>query len=403
MNFSYYIAKRYAFSKSKNKAINVITAIASAGIIVSAIAMFVVLSVFSGLRTFSLSFVNDLDPDLKVFSTKGKSFLAEDAQIQTLWESGLFQGVSRVIEDRLLFTFKEKQVVAYVKGVDSDYSYVSDYDEKVEYGNWFEYDTNECVVGLGIARMLTLGLFDNEHPFEAVAIKPGEGVIESPEEGFVKKGFYPVGVYYVANEELDDKYIFAEIDEVRKVLSIPHGEITNIELKLAAGVSEKQGLALVNQVFGDSVVVKNKIQLNDGLYRMLNTENFVVYLIFVLVVIMALFTLIGALIMIILEKQPNIRTLFNLGVEQRNLKSIFLYQGLIITIIGSIVGILFGALLVLLQEQFSLILIREGLAYPVEFDLMNVLIVFVSIAVLGYVASYIASARVNRDYLNIPK
>ncbi|MEC4112770.1 ABC transporter permease [Myroides pelagicus] len=403
MNFSYYIAKRYAFSKSKNKAINIITAIASAGIIVSAIAMFVVLSVFSGLRTYSLSFVNDLDPDLKVYPEEGKSFFVGDNQVQQLWESGLFEGVSRVIEDRVLINYKEKQTVVYIKGVDSDFTYVSDYDEKVEYGNWLEYDTKECVVGLGVARLLSLGLYDNENSFEAIAIKPGKGVIDNPESGFLRKNFFPVGVYYVSNDELDDKYIFAEIDEVRQLLSLSDRHISSLELKLTQGVSEREAKKLLGQVFGTSVLVKNKIQLNDALYRMLNTENFVVYLIFVLVVIMALFTLVGALIMIILEKQANIRTLFNLGVEQKSLKRVFLYQGLIITIVGSVMGIFLGVLLVLLQEKFSLLMIREGLAYPVEFDFYNVVIVFLSITVLGYVASYIASTRVNRNYLDLPK
>lgn len=399
MNFSLYIAKRYAFSKSKSKAINVITAIASVGIIVSAMAMFIVLSVFSGLRSFSLSFVNDLDADLKVYSEKGKSFVIDDKQILDLEDSGYFKGVAKVVEDRLLFSFKEKQTVSTIKGVDSDYSNVSDFESKVEYGNWLEPDTDEAVVGIGISAVLSMGLFDTENAFEALAMKPGKGVINNPEDAFIKKTLEPTGVYVLQNDDLDDKYIFVDIDVARKLLFIPANEVTNLELALADKVSESKAIGKLKEVLGDNFIIKNRTQQNDGLYRMLNTENLVVYLIFVLVVIMALFTLVGAMIMIILEKQSNIKTLNELGAPLVDLRKVFLYQGMIICGLGSLIGLFLGIVFVLLQANFQFISIREGMAYPVEFNILNVILVFVSITVLGLIASLIASSRVNSRYL----
>ncbi|MCC9042587.1 ABC transporter permease [Myroides sp. M-43] len=401
MKFSLYIAKRYAFSKSKSKAINVITAIASVGIVVSAMAMFIVLSVFSGLKSYSLSFVDDLDPDLKVFTPVGKSFVVEDKQILDLEESGLFVGVAKVVEDRLLFTFKDKQAVSIIKGVDSDFTNVTDFDEKIEYGTWLEPDTDEAVVGVGMSYLLSMGLFDTENAFEAVALKPGKGTIENPEEAFLKKHLWPTGVYVLSNDDLDNKYVFVDIDNARELLSIPFNEVTNIELALAEGVSEAKAVQKINDVLGDQYIIKNKTQLNDGLYRMLNMENLVVYLIFVLVVIMALFTLVGAMIMIILEKQPNIKTLNQIGVPVSDLRKIFLFQGMIICVVGSLIGLILGVAFVSLQVAFGFISIREGLAYPVSFNWVNIFVVFSSIVVLGLLASLISSSRVNTNYLKL--
>lgn len=399
MNFPFYIAKRYAFSKTKSKAINVIAAIASMGIIVSAMAMFIVLSVFSGLRTYSLSFVNDLDPDLKLFSPKGKSFLVTADQIQSLNDSGLFYGVASVVEDRLLFSYKEKQTVALIKGVERDFDKVSGFEQKVEYGYWLDQDSHDAVVGFGIPVIFSMSLYDRENPFEAISIKPGKGIIDNPQNAFVKKTLQPVGVYVTEHEDIDNKYVFVDINVARELLSIAVDHVTNLEFKLNKGVSKAQASQKIQSVFSEDFILKDKTQLNDGLYRMLNTENLVVYLIFVLVVIMALFTLVGALIMIILEKQPNIKTLYNIGVSPRDLKKIFLFQGMIISTLGGVFGVFLGVVFVILQQKFEFIMIRPDMAYPIEFDWFNIILVLLSIFFLGFLASFIASSRVNKSYL----
>lgn len=363
--------------------------------------MFIVLSVFSGLKAYSLSFVDDLDPDLKVFTPKGKSFVVEDRQILDLEESGYFKGVAKVVEDRLLFSFKDKQAVSMIKGIDSDFVNVTDFDEKVEYGSWLEPDTDDAVVGVGMSHLLSMGLFDTENAFEALALKPGKGTIENPEDAFIKRHLNPTGVYVLGNDDLDNKYVFVDIDNARALLNIPTTEVTNLELAIAEGVSEGKAIQKIKEVLGEEYIVKNKTQLNDGLYRMLNMENLVVYLIFVLVVIMALFTLVGSMIMIILEKQPNIKTLNQIGVPVSDLRKIFLFQGLIICVLGSVIGLVLGAIVVSLQVAFGFISIREGLAYPVAFNWVNIFVVLVSIIVLGLLASLVSSSRVNNSYLKL--
>lgn len=401
MNFTLYIAKRYAFSKSKSKAINIITVIASMGIVVSAMAMFVVLSVFGGLREFSLSFTHEIDPELKVFSAEGKYLTIKDGIIQDLEKSGMFTGTAKVVEEQVLFLFKEKQIVAYIKGVDEDYNSVSPMAENVLYGQWLEAETQQSVVGIGVAYRLSMGLFDTENAFQTYAIKPGKGAIDNPQQAFVRIYLQPVGIYSLKNEELDDKYVYVTDEIAQELLSLQPEQYSNIELKMAPGVSEKQAIEAVRQAFKhQEVTVKNRIQLNEGLYRMLNTENLVVYLVVTLVMIIALFTIIGAMIMIILEKQPNMKTLGNLGFTLKQIRKVFLLQGLIISFLGGLLGVVLGMLVVFLQQRFGLVMLTSELAYPVVFSLLNILLVLVTVFVLGFLASWLASSRVNREYLS---
>ena len=398
MNFPLYIAKRYIFSKSKNNAINIITGIASMGIIVGAMALFVVLSVFSGLRDFSLSFSNDFDPDLKVNPVKGKSFFITPKQENQLKTINGIASYSKIIEERVLFYFDGKEQVNYLKGVDSNFVKINAIGDKLFNGQWLKPDTYQVVVGYGISQKLSLGLFDFNNPFEVFVPKPGKGIIENPDQAFNKSVLIPVGIYAVS-EELDSKYVFADLGLAQELLAFKINQISGIEIKTKPNTDEVKIIAEIERVFQNKVEVKNRAQLNATLYKMLNTENIAVYLIFTLVIIIALFNLIGALIMMILDKKDNLKTLFNLGTEVKNLRKIFLLQGSLLSVFGGVFGLLLGIILVVIQQQFKLIMITSTLAYPVVFSIENVLIVLATIIALGILASLIASSRVSKKLL----
>jgi lipoprotein-releasing system permease protein len=399
LNFPLYIAKRYIFSKSKNNAINIINRIASMGIIVGAMALFVVLSVFSGLKEFSLSFTNDIDPDLKVSSTLGKSFFIVPKQEKEIKEIDGIASYSKVVEERVLFTFKGKQEVTYLKGVDSTYTAVSQFDKKLYNGQWLEPNTYQVVVGYGIAQKFSLGLLDYNNAFEVFVPKPGKGAIENPAQAFNKTDVFPVGIYAIS-EDLDSKYVFADLGLAQELLEYKTNQVSNLEIKLKQGADENAVVGKLKAIFNNKINVKNKEQLNEALYKMLNTENIAVYLIFTLVIIVALFNLIGALIMMILDKKGNLKTLFNLGTNIKDLRKIFLLQGTLLSVFGGIIGLLLGVVFVLLQQQYQFIMITPTLAYPVIFTLENVLIVMATIITLGFIASLIASSRVSKKLLN---
>ena len=398
MNFPLFIAKRYILSNSKNNAINIINRIASLGIIVGAMALFVVLSVFSGLKDFSLSFTNDIDPDLKISSTLGKSFLISATQEKELKEIDGLVSYSKIIEERVLFTFNGKQEVTYLKGVDSQFIKTNTIEKKLFNGQWLEPNTYQVVVGYGLSEKFSMGLLDFNNRLEVLVPKAGGGAIENPEQAFNKTDVVPVGIYTIS-EDLDSKYVFADLGLAQELLEYKTNQISGIEVKIKATADENAIIDQLKVIFDQKITIKNRIQLNESLYKMLNTENIAVYLIFTLVIVVALFNLIGALIMMILDKKGNLKTLFNLGTEIKELRKIFLLQGTLLSVFGGIIGLTIGIIIVLLQEYFQLIMITPTLAYPVIFSVENVLIVMGTIVTLGFIASLIASSRVSKRLL----
>lgn len=399
MNFPLYIAKRYILSNSKNNAINIINRIASLGIIVGAMALFVVLSVFSGLKVFSLSFTNDIDPDLKISSTLGKSFLVSPSQEEQIKKIEGVASYSKIIEERVLFVFNDKQVVTYLKGVDTNFSKVNDIKKTLYNGQWIEPNTYQVVVGYGITQKFSMGLLDFNNQMEILVPKPGKGAITNPAQAFNKSDVFPVGIYAIS-EDLDSKYVFADLGLAQELLEYKTNQISGIEIKENKDADEDAIIEKLQTIFNNKITVKNRAQLNEALYKMLNTENIAVYLIFTLVIVVALFNLIGALIMMILDKKGNLKTLFNLGTEIKDLRKIFLLQGTLLSVFGGVIGLVLGIAIVLLQQHFQLVMITPTLAYPVIFTLENVLIVMGTIVILGFIASLIASSRVSKKLLD---
>ena len=395
MNLSFYIAKRYAVSFSKNKAINIITGIASVGIIASTMALFVFLSVFSGLKEFSLNFANASDPDLRLETTTGKTFVVNPKQEELLKKSEAITSYSKIIEERVYFMYDNKELVAHIKGVHSRFIHVTDVNNHLYAGEWFENNSENVVVGADISRKLGLGLFDYNNGLEAYAPKPGKGNIENPNEAFNKVLLFPSGIYSI-NEELDSKYVFCSIDLAQNFLGLKNSEITNLEIKLKVGANENQVREELTSIFGKSIKIKNRAQLNDSLYKMLQSENLFIYLFSTLVVILTLFCLAGAIVMIIIDKRDNLKTLYNIGVTQTSIRTIFFTQGIIITMFGLFIGLGLATGIILLQQHFSFIMITPTMPYPVLFEWQNMLIVIMTIVILGLISSWIASGTVNK-------
>ncbi|WP_264548312.1 ABC transporter permease [Flavobacterium sp. N2820] len=395
MKISFYIAKRYAISFSKNKAINIITGIASVGIIASTMALFIFLSVFSGLKEFTLNFANATDPDLRIETSAGKFFTISSKQEQQLKANKNIVTFSKIAEERVYFLFKEKEIVAHIKGVDNNYIKVNDFKNHMYAGEWIESNSEDVVVGAEISRKLALGLFDFNNPLEVYAPKPGKGNIENPEEAFNKSFLFPSGIYSI-NEELDGKYVFCDVVLAQNLLGLKPNQFTNIEIKTKRNSNEDEIRSELATIFGKNIKIKNRAQLNDSLYKMLQSENLFIYLFSTLVVILTLFCLAGAIVMIIIDKKENLKTLYNLGVTKKSIRTIFFTQGIIITFFGLMIGLILAIGIVLLQQQFSLIMITPTMPYPVVFDWRNIFTVLTTISVLGIISSWIASGTANK-------
>ncbi|RZJ67711.1 MAG: ABC transporter permease [Flavobacterium sp.] len=398
MSFSFYIARRYTISRSKSTAVNIITRIAALGIVVSTAALFVILSVFSGLKDYSIAFTNTTDPDLKISAALGKSFTISPQQEQQLKAIKGVAAYSKTVEERVLFYFNEKEQVAYLKGVDSVFTDVSGMQKQLVAGLWLEPETPQVVVGYGIVQKLSMGLSEFDHLLEVFVPKPGKGAIESEEDAFNKSSLVPMGIYSV-NDDVNSKYVFCTLSLAQDLLQFQPNTITSVEFKLAPGASENDVRQKLSAIFGNKITTMNRAQLNDSLYKMLNAENLVTYLFCSLVVIITLFCLAGALIMLILDKRENIRTMYNLGAEISSLRNIFLYQGFFITTLGAFFGLAIGCGITILQEQYHLIMLTNDLAYPVNFNAENIITVVLTIFPLGFLASYIAAGRVKATLL----
>lgn len=399
MNFPFYIAKRYLFSKSSSNAINIITNIAAIGVVVGAMALFIVLSGFAGLKDFSLQFTSVFDSDLKIIPGNGKTFtFSEDSEEKLKKIEGIAH-FSKIIEERVFLSYRDKNDIAYIKGVDTNYGRVNPIDSILIYDSWFIPNQKEVVIGIGTAQKLSLGTRDYGSPLEIYVPKPYSGQKLDPTKVFNKESVLVSGIYEI-NEDLNSKYVFSDVDFARSLLKIDSSQVSSIELKLNPNVSESDIKEMLIEVFSQDVLIKNRIQQNDALYKMLNTENIAVYLIFTLVLIIALFNVIGSIIMMILDKRKNIKTLYNIGADLKDIRKIFFLQGALMTTLGGLLGVLLGVLAVWAQSKFELIHITASLPYPVKLKSVNILIVMGTITILGIVASKIASSRVREKLLN---
>ena len=399
MNFSYYIAKRYLFTKTSNNAINIITIIASFGVIVGALALFIILSGFSGLRTFSYAMLDASDPDIKITATQGKSFLVTDAFSKVLDADASIAINSKVIEERVFLKYNNKEVIAFIKGVDRNFNQITQIDSVLDMGTWLDDRyLNTAVIGNGISYKLSLGVLNFGKPLEIYVPKPGVRFMTA-NNAFSKVNVQIVGTYS-GTEDFANKYVFVNSLMARELLNFESNRITAMELKLVKDADADAVARRLQKQLGTAYQVKTKAQLNELYYKVINTENFVSYLIFTLIVIIALFNVIGAIIMMIIEKKSNLKTLFNLGVTIKEIKRIFVLQGFLLTFFGMLIGLSIGVVLVFLQQAFGWFKIVGEMPYPIEFRFSNLFIVIFTITILGFLASKIAGSRISKEFID---
>ena len=368
------------------------------GIIIGTAALFIVLSGFSGLKNFSLEFTSFSDPDLKIVPNTTKTIQFTAAQKQALTALSSVAFYSEVVEERMLMSCENKHLAISLKGVDTNYPNAT-IDSILVYGQWFESNSAQIVAGWGVTSELGFGVFDVSKVIKLYAPKPGTGQISSVKGAFTSMKVANAGIFRI-NETLDNSQVFTSIENAKYLLNYPPETLSAIEVYLVPSVDEKTARAQIQSVFNNQVTIKNRIQLNDALYKMLNTEHVAVYLIFTLILIIALFNIIGSIIMMILDKKKNLQTLHNLGATVKELRSIFFYQGVLMTLIGGGLGLVIGVVVIWLQQHFSLLMITPSLVYPVDLQLVNVGIVLATILVLGALASRIASQRIAKTQLN---
>lgn len=386
-------------SKSTQNAVNIINFITFLVIVIGSAALFIVLSGFAGLKTFSLSFTNSFDPELKAQPAVGKFFSITPEQESRLNNINGLAHYAKEIEEKVYLEHKGKNHIAYIKGIDSSYTKVVNTDTILYLGDWTIND-QQVVSGVGIANILSVTINQFRSPMQIYAFKPGKGSLsQQGVSSLYNRLPVIIGGVYAVEADLDNKYVFADLSLTQALLEKTENDISGINFKLKDDADEQIVRSEIKEVLGDSVILKNRQELNSTLYKMLNTENMATYLIFTLVLIIALFNVVGAIIMMILDKQQNSKTLYSLGTTIRELRNIYFVQGLLVTGFGGLIGVLLGSILVWSQILFGWLKITPSLAYPVEFQIINVLIVMATILILGVIASKIASSRINKKLI----
>ena len=366
-------------------------------LIVGGASLMIVLAGFSGLRTFSMSFSNFFDPDLKVFPKTGKTFSLSPMQETALKESGVVASYTKVLEERVFLNSRGKNYIAYIKGVDENYPKVNAVDSilVISPKEWL-LSEDYVVVGNIIAETLNLGLFTSTTPLQIIVPKAGKGSITSSSTPYREETVL-LSDYYQVTEDLDSKYVFATLSLAQRLTGVQSNEVSAVEVKLSKGISATEGKKRLQKVLGDSFVIKDRMALNEDLYKMFQTENLATYLIFTLVLIVALFNLVGAIIMMILDKRKNLYTLFALGMTQRQIRAIFFLQGVIVSLLGAVFGVSLGIGIAWLQKTYPMLYINPNatvpIAYPMDIRLLEIVVVFFTIFVLGIIASAIGASR----------
>ena len=395
MRFPLYIASRYFFTRSKQSVINIINYIALSVVLIATAALLIVLSAFTGLKDFGLSFSNVFDPDFRIEAIQGKVFEIDSVTLTSVKQLDGILAVSGIIEDKVFLNYRDKNHVVYLKGVDSTYQKVIESKRFLSSGAWFSKELDEVVIGGGVAQVLSLGVYDY-NDFLVLTVPKRSASATQLKEPFINKTALVSGIYSVS-EELDKKYMFSNLSFARDLFQRKGNVYSSLELKVAPNLNRKQLEEQLRAILKTPIRMRSRTELNAALFKMLNTEQMAIYLIFTLVIIIALFNVVGALIMMILEKRPQLKVLYALGVQPKEIRLIFFYLGGMISWVGGGLGILLGTTLVLLQRYFPFLYVPgTNFPYPVRLEFQNVAMVLMLLLVLGGLASAWATAQVGK-------
>ncbi len=403
MRLSLYIAKRYLFAKKSRNAINVISSISVAGVTVGTMALIIVLSVFNGLETLVHSIFNTFDPDLMITPSEGKTFIPDSASLSLLSNVDGVACYSLCLEENALLKYGEKQYIATIKGVDENYTQVTGIDSSMWDGEFIlrsEQGRPYAIPGIGIANFL--GMRVNFITPLVIYVPRRTGTAElTAEDAFVRNYIFPSGIYQV-EQEYDSKYVFIPIGFARELLEFG-SEVTSLEIKFEAGSSESQIQKDVTRLFGEGFIVRNKYEQQEIFYKVMRSERLAIFFILTLILIIASFSIIGSLTMLIIEKERDIEILRSLGADNTLIRKIFIIEGWLISIIGAIAGILLGFSICWIQQRFGLVRLQSDTlildAYPVVMKIKDFLIVPATVLLIGFWAAWYPVRFLTKKYL----
>ncbi len=404
MKVPFYIARRYLFAKKTHNIINIISGISVAGITIGAAALIIVLSVFNGFENLVVSMFNSFNPDLQVSVVTGKNFREGQIPFDKVYAISGISHVTKVIEENALITYREKQYIATIKGVSLDFYQTSRIDSMIIEGDarLESGDKNFAIIGQGISYYLGLGLNDFENPLSVYVPRRFKGYRLDPMQAFNNLYIQPSGIFSI-QQEYDQKYIIVPLRFARNLLEDSTG-LSALEIKVSEGADLSQVQQQLQILLGTGFAVKDRYQQEEVMYKIMKSEKLAVFIILGFILLIAVFNVIGSLSMLILDKKKDMAVLQSLGASNRLIRQIFFTEGMMITLLGALAGLLLGGVVCWLQLRFGLLTINSGStfvveAYPVKIMVMDFVYVLGVITLIGFLAAWYPVKYISKKHL----
>ncbi|WP_278927017.1 FtsX-like permease family protein [Leyella stercorea] len=409
-NFSFYVARRYMFSKKSVGAINVISFISVAGVAVGTMALVIVLSVFNGFHDLVASLFTNFDPQIEVVPVKGKTINADAPELDRIRHLDFVDVATDVVEDQAIAVYGDRQRMVTVMGVDENFDQLTNISD-ILYGDGdFTLRVANLyfgVPGIRLAQDLGLGARWADYLKIYAPVRRGQLTdLDTPTDGFVVDSLLSPGVVYAVNQNKYDRdRIITSIYFARQLFD-QDGMLSSLQLRLKPGTDLGAAKKEIKAAAGEKFRVLDRFEQQADTFRIMQIEKILAYVFLTFILIVACFNIISSLSMLIIDKKNDINTLHNLGANDRQIQSIFLYEGRIISAVGALIGIGLGLALCGLQQAFGFVKMGESSgtfivnAYPVSVHYWDVLVVFITVILIGWAASWIPARRLRKQILN---
>ena len=395
MNFPFYIARRYLFSKKSTHAINIISCISAVGVAVATMALVVTLSVFNGFHDLVASFFTSFDPQIELVPAEGKTAPADDPLLQKVRKLPEVDVASECVKDQALAIYKGKQTMVWVMGVDDNFERMSRIDD-ILYGDGTfllqAANLNFAVVGIRLAETLGMNANWDGNLMIYAPRKTGQLDLANPSDGFVVDSLISPGVVFMVKQgKYDRDHVIVPITMARTLFE-QQGMLSSLQIRLKNGSDLNAVKEKMQHIVGDRYRVLDRYEQQADTFRIMKVEKFIAYIFLRFILIVASFNIIGSISMLIIDKKDDVVTLRNLGATDRQISRIFLFEGRLISFFGALAGILIGLLLCWLQQQFGIVALGQSSgtfvvdAYPVSVHPEDVLVVFATVIAVGFLA-----------------
>jgi lipoprotein-releasing system permease protein len=405
---AFYIARRYLISKKSVNVINIISGISISGVTVGTFALIVILSVFNGLDTSIKTLFSSFDPDIKITAAKGKSFEMDEGNFNAIRQISGISTLTPVIEENALLGYGDRKYFATIKGVPANYSEVSGLDTSCITSGRFLLEAKQipyAVVGQGVAYYLSVGLNFTD-PVHIYTLKKGVNGRPSLANSFNHSTIYASGIF-ANQQEIDSKYVLVPFGYAQELFQMGT-RVSSVELGLKEGVSGESVQPEIRRILGGNFVVKTQFEQHELFYRVMKSEKWAIFIILGFILIIASFNILGSLSMLIIDKKADIAILQSMGANQKLIRTIFLFEGWMISLAGAVFGLILGILICWIQIKYGILKIpgNEGSfifsSYPVEIRIGDLTAIFLLVSGIGFLAAWYPIRFISGKYLSAP-